>query len=83
MHIRFWWLDLKESEHLEVLDVVGKTKLWCILKKSFGRTWLRTGKLAGSSERCNKLHVPYYAGHCMSIRKTISFSRRTLLLGVG
>jgi hypothetical protein len=35
-----------------------KIILWCVLKKSVGRTWLRTGKLVGSSERCNKVQVP-------------------------
>jgi len=35
-----------------------KDKIIVHLQKSFGRTGFRTGKLAGSSERCNKLRVP-------------------------
>jgi len=42
------WGDLREINHLEVLDMYGQIILECILKKHYGRmrtvfTWLRTG----------------------------------------
>ena len=44
----FWWESLKERDHLEYLDVDGKTILKSILKKYdwsvwTGLIWLRTG----------------------------------------
>jgi hypothetical protein len=40
-HAEFWWVKLKEGDHMEDLDLDGRIMLKCILKKEGGRA--RTG----------------------------------------
>ena len=36
---RAWWGDLRETDHLEELVMVGSVTLRCIIKKRDGRMW--------------------------------------------
>jgi hypothetical protein len=38
-HARFWWRNLKKSDHLEDLSIDWKLTLKCILKKYAKRAW--------------------------------------------
>jgi len=38
-HTGFWWENLCERDHLEILGVDGRIIIKIILKKSFGSLW--------------------------------------------
>ena len=48
IHAWFWWRNLKEREHLEYLDMVGRITLKFILKKWDGMEWIRPAQNSGS-----------------------------------
>jgi hypothetical protein len=39
VHTGFWWGDLRERDHLEVLGIDGRIMLKWILKKWDGEAW--------------------------------------------
>jgi hypothetical protein len=54
VHTECWWGNLRERDRLEVLGVVGRIILKCILKKYIGTTW--TGliwlRIVGGEDHC-------------------------------
>ena len=52
MHTEFWWVNLREIDRFEDLDIDGRIILKCILNKSVGSAWtgfiwLRIGTNSG------------------------------------
>jgi hypothetical protein len=41
LHTGFWWGDLRERDHVEDLDVDGRSILRWVLKKWDGEAWTR------------------------------------------
>ena len=70
MNIGIWWIVLRETDHLEDLSVVGS------LEKNVSVSG--EGRGAGREEHGNKPREEF-----LDYPKTTSFSRRTLLYGLG